>query len=210
MDIEVRGIASHAGVHPEDGVSAAAIAALAIADLQRRGWHGLVERGGLRGTSNVGVIQGGEATNVVTDRLIIKAEARAHDRKLRRRIVSEYRGAFERAARSVRNAAGQRGRVRLGLRHDYESFKLSAGEPCVAEARRMAEMMGLKVDYRVANGGLDANWFNEHAIPTVSLGCGQHEIHTTREWLDLDEYWTACRLALAIATGEHARNGTRR
>src|SRR5438874_8688443 len=67
MSIEVEGLASHAGVCPERGVSAIAIASLAIADLTRGGWHGLIQKGKHGGTSNVGYIHGGEATNVVTD-----------------------------------------------------------------------------------------------------------------------------------------------
>lgn len=57
--IEVHGIASHAGVHPEDGVSAIGIAAAAIEDLQTNGWHGLIVKGKQTGTSNLGIIQGG-------------------------------------------------------------------------------------------------------------------------------------------------------
>ena len=75
MDIEVTGLASHAGTAPEKGISAIAIASLAIADLMRGGWHGLVTRGKLRGTSNVGVIKGGDATNVVTDRVHLRRSA---------------------------------------------------------------------------------------------------------------------------------------
>ncbi len=67
MEIVVRGVASHAGGAPEWGVSAIAIASIAIADLQKKGWHGLVKKGRLTGTSNVGVFRGGQATNVVTD-----------------------------------------------------------------------------------------------------------------------------------------------
>ena len=51
LHIELEGIASHAGVNPELGVSALAIAAMAIADLQKRGWHGLIERNGKHGTA---------------------------------------------------------------------------------------------------------------------------------------------------------------
>ncbi|HEX5104256.1 MAG TPA: M20/M25/M40 family metallo-hydrolase, partial [Pirellulaceae bacterium] len=53
MQIEIAGLASHAGVCPERGVSAIAIASLAIADLARDGWHGLVIKGKNRGTTNV-------------------------------------------------------------------------------------------------------------------------------------------------------------
>ena len=63
LDIEVHGLASHAGAHPEDGVSAIAIAGKAIADLQENGWHGLIIKGRNAGTSNIGIINGGDATN---------------------------------------------------------------------------------------------------------------------------------------------------
>ena len=57
MTIEIEGLASHAGNHPEEGVSAIAIASLAIADLVKGGWHGLVTKNEGDGTSNVGVIR---------------------------------------------------------------------------------------------------------------------------------------------------------
>ena len=44
LDITIEGIPSHAGVAPEQGVSAITIASLAIASLHEDGWHGLVEK----------------------------------------------------------------------------------------------------------------------------------------------------------------------
>jgi di/tripeptidase len=38
-------------------------------------------------------------------------------------------------------------------------------------------------------------------VPTVTLGCGQMEIHTTNERLDLGAFESACRVALRLATG---------
>ncbi len=110
LEIEVTGLASHAGVAPEWGVSAIAIASLAIADLHENGWHGLVIKGRKRGTSNVGVIQGGDATNVVTDRVHLRAEARSHDSAFRQRIVEEIDKAFHRAVKKVKNMAGAIGK----------------------------------------------------------------------------------------------------
>jgi tripeptide aminopeptidase len=39
-----------------------------------------------------------------------------------------------------------------------------------------------------------------NGIPTVTLGCGQMNIHTTDEQLDLMAYEQACRAALLLAT----------
>lgn len=200
MSITVKGVASHAGVHPERGVSAIAIASLAVADLARGGWHGLIEKGGVRGASNVGVIRGGEATNVVTDQVELRAEARSHDPKFRQRIVAEFEQAFARAAKEVRNIDGVNGSVKFDGRLDYESFRLAMDEPSVTAAVAALEAEGVEPDYAIANGGLDANWMTAHGIPTVTLGCGQNEIHTTKEWLDLAHFTAACRIAKRLAT----------
>ena len=200
MEINITGIASHAGGHPEQGVSAIAIASLATADLVENGWHGLIEKNGKLGTSNIGVIRGGAATNVVCDQVRILAEARSHDKKFRQRIVREIEKAFTRAVKQVRNSNGKRGSVEIEGRLDYEAFRLPVDSPGVRAAAAAIAAEGADVDYNVANGGLDANWLSEHGIPTVTLGCGQNQIHTVDEWLDLVEFHQARRIALRIAT----------
>ena len=201
MDIDIRGIASHAGGAPEQGVSAVAIASLAIADLHERGWHGDIHQDGCHGTSNVGVIRGGDATNVVTDHVTIKAEARSHDPEFRQRIVREIEAAFQRAAQRVTNAAGHHGKVNVDGRLDYESFRLDDDQSCIRVAESVIRSLGLKPQRAVANGGLDANWLVRYGIPTVSLGCGQKNQHTVDEALDLDGFQQACSIGLALATG---------
>ena len=201
MEIEVDGIASHAGGAPEDGVSAIAIASLAIAELHREGWHGQIQKSGRTGTSNVGVIRGGEATNVVTPHVEVRAEARSHDPVFRRRIVRAIERAFRKAARSVRNREGVYGQVRFNGRLDYESFKLPDDEPCVLAAEAAVRSVGGQPIRAICNGGLDANWLSARGIPTVTLGCGQKNPHTTVETLDLAEFHQACRVALCLAAG---------
>jgi tripeptide aminopeptidase len=200
MDIKIAGLASHAGVAPEKGVSAIAIASLAIADLHRNGWHGLVVKGKQRGTSNVGFIHGGEATNVVTDLVTLKAEARSHDPKFRAKLIREIEQAFHRAAKEVKNAAGKRGNVTIDGRLDYESFHLAADEPCVQLAEAAVRAVGREPIQAISNGGVDANWTNLHGIPTVTLGCGQLNVHMVTEQVDLTTYRDACRIALQVAT----------
>lgn len=205
MTIEIYGVASHAGNRPEEGVSAIAIASLAVVDLVKGGWHGLIIKDGHTGTSNVGVIHGGEATNVVTDRVQIRAEARSHNAKFRGRIVQEIHAAFDRAVAGVRNVAGKAGRVKFDGRLDYESFRLARDEPCVVAATAAIAAEGLEADLAVTNGGLDANWLTAHGIPTVTLGCGQHNIHTAQEELDIGEFHSARRIALRLSTAGESK-----
>jgi tripeptide aminopeptidase len=201
MDITIEGIPSHAGVAPEQGVSAIAIASLAIASIVEDGWHGLVEKQGKRGTSNVGVINAGAATNVVAESAQLRAEARGHDPSFRSRIVKAIEKAFTDAAKRVQSASGRRGRVTCEGRLDYEAFRLDDDEPCVVAATEAVRAVGLEPRLDVSNGGLDANWMAANGIPTVTLGCGQADIHTTNERLDLAVFENACRIALRLATG---------
>jgi len=200
MVIEIQGVASHAGVCPERGVSAIAIASLAIADLTRDGWHGLVQKGKHRGTTNVGYIHGGEATNVVTDRVSLKAEARSHDPKFRAKIVTQIEKAFQSAAKEIKSSEGRRGSVKIDGRLDYESFLVDGKCECVQLAEVAVAAVGRTPQQSISNGGLDANWLNAHGIPTVTLGCGQMNVHMTSEMLDLVAYRDACQIALRLTT----------
>ena len=201
MDIDIEGIPSHAGVAPEKGASAIAIASLAIASLVDNGWHGLVMKGGKRGTSNVGVIQAGAATNVVAESAHLRAEARSHDPAFRKQIVKAIEDAFMAAAKRVKAADGKAGKVSFTGRLDYEAFRLDDNEPCVAAAADAVQAIGRTPRFDISNGGLDANWMAANGIPTVTLGCGQMEIHTTKEQLDLDAFEAACSVALRLAVG---------
>lgn len=201
IEIDITGIASHAGAHPEQGVSAAAIAARAIDALVREGWHGLIQKGSQTGTSNIGVLHGGDATNVVMDRLHIKAEARSHNATFRAKIVSTIQKTFEQAAKEMKNAEGKTGKVKFSNRHKYEAFKLDVNAEVVQTALQAMQSLGLEPMTRISNGGLDANWMNAHGLPTVTMGCGQSNIHTVKEELHVNEFLNACRIGLLLGTG---------
>lgn len=200
MTIKVCGIPSHAGVAPEKGASAIVMAARAIADLDARGWFGKIEQDGGVGTSNVGVIQGGEATNVVTPAVHLRAEARSHDAAMRTRIVAEIRAAFEKAAAEVTNVEGISGSIEFSSHVDYDSFRLPEDHPSIAAARSAVESIGRVPFVEVSNGGLDANWLYVHGIEAVTLGCGQRNIHTADERLVISDFLDACRIATSLIT----------
>lgn len=201
LQIDVSGIPSHAGVHPERGVNASIVAAVALGDLQKNGWHGLVNKGKQQGTSNVGVINGGSATNVVMPELSIEAETRSHQSKFRDRITTEFRKAFEKAVRGVKTSDGRNGELSFSQDVRYEAFRIKDSAECVTMASAAVEKIGLEPQTMIGNGGLDANWMSAHGFPTVTLGCGQHDIHTVDETLDIPEFLNACEVAMQLATG---------
>lgn len=198
INIRLLGTPAHAGLAPETGVSTIVIAAKAIADLESRGWHGRISNEHGEGTSNVGVIQGGDATNVVTPELALRAEARSHDAAMRTRIVAEIREAFEKAAASVTNTEGVCGQCEFESHVDYESFRLPDEDPSIAALGEALRAIGREPYLEIAGGGLDANWLNKHGIAAVTTGCGQRDIHTAEERLHIGDYLDSCRVATKL------------
>jgi tripeptide aminopeptidase len=205
-EAEIFGRASHAGGAPERGISSTMIFAEALAAVRSGGWFGKVEQGGRAGTSNVGPVGGahgrpaGDATNVVTDYVHVRGESRSHDAHFFKEITAAYRTAFVQAAAAVTNSEGKAGRVKFTTRTDYHPFRLKEGAPVVKRALAAVKAQGLTPDVRTTNGGLDANWMVRHGVPTVTFGAGQNEAHTIDEWINLDEFEAACRLAVGLAT----------
>jgi tripeptide aminopeptidase len=210
-ECEIFGKASHAGVAPEKGISATAVASIAIADVVRQGWFGKVVQGERKGTSNVGSIcdadgqsAAGHATNVVTDYVKVLGESRSHDSSFAGVITNAYKTAFRAAATQVRDAAGKTAKVKFTSRVDYAPFHIKETAPVVQIARKAVTATGLEPRLKIADGGLDANWMIKHGLPTVTFGAGQNNIHTVDEYVDLNEFAAGCRVAVAVATEESA------
>jgi tripeptide aminopeptidase len=204
-EVEITGRAAHAGVHPEQGVSATLVAGMALAEVKAGGWFGKIDQNGRQGTSNVGSFGGhdgkaaGEATNVVTDYVFLTGESRSHDSKFAREITRAYSDAFRDAAAKVTDDKGRPAKVKFTSRQDYHAFRLRDEEPVVQHAQAAARAAGFTPDLKIANGGLDANWLVRHEIPTVTFGAGQNNIHTVDEYVDLKQFAAGCRMALALA-----------
>jgi tripeptide aminopeptidase len=198
--VVVRGRASHAGVHPEKGVSAAAVFAEAHSRLADAGWLGRVDKGRQEGTANIGMVRGGEATNVVMAELRAEGEARSYSARFLTMILKKIRSEFERAAKRRRSSDGRRARVSFARQSIYRTFDLGEGSPVVAEAARAVKAAGLRPKTVRQFGGLDANWLNAHGLPTVTLGTGAHDPHQVGEWLDVREYVKGCEVAVRLAT----------
>lgn len=205
-EVEITGRASHAGVAPEKGISATMVGAVALAEAKRNGWFGKVVKPDGRGTSNVGVFGGkdnkpaGDATNVVTDYASIRGEARSPESAFATMIAAGYKEAFAKAQSEVTDDLGDRAEVKFSQQASYPPFELGRDTPIVKRAKKALQMLDIEPVYVFSNGGLDANWLDKHGIPTITIGAGQAEIHTIKEYVNLKEYEKGCRLGVLMAT----------
>ncbi|MGD0622817.1 MAG: M20/M25/M40 family metallo-hydrolase [Thermacetogeniaceae bacterium] len=174
LDITIKGRAAHAGIEPERGINAIQVAGQALARLP-------LGRIDAETTSNMGVIQGGKATNIIPDSCFIQGEVRSLDRakmdSLTSRIVSEFTGVAE--------AAGAGSEVRVIFQ--YPEFRLDQDLPVFRIAVGAAGKVGLKVGFETSGGGSDANIINATGRTAANLGIGMRQVHTTDEFLRLSD-----------------------
>ena len=197
---EIHGISVHAANNPEGGVSAAVIAANAIAEVKAKGYFGRIDKGSVKGTANVGSLHGGEADNQVMDALTVTGECRSHSPASLVKISKVWKTAFEKAARDLKNAAGECGSVDFIEESDYRSFKLKKNDPVVQHFLKAAPKAGRAAEVEIINAGLDANILNEKGIPTVTFDAGNDHAHSLNECVNIPRYLEGCKLAVALAT----------
>ena len=82
----------------------------------------------------------------------------------------------------------------------YEPCRLSLDHSVVTQVTAAIENCSLMPTYQDDSGGNDSVWLNAKGIPTVCLGTGQKHPHQSREFINLSEYYNACRIAEALVT----------
>lgn len=196
LDIIVRGRAAHAGIEPERGINAIQVAGQALAQLT-------LGRIDAETTANMGVIQGGKATNIIPDSCFIQGEVRSLNRKKMDKLTSQISSEFTRVA----DAAGARSEVRVTFQ--YPEFRLNKGLPVFKLAAMAAGKAGLKVSYETSGGGSDANIINAAGKTAANLGIGMQKVHTTDEFLHLSDLiadarwlWEIVRLNAGLSKGK--------
>ena len=115
-------------------------------------------------------------------------------------ITAGIRAAFEAARTQVTDTEGEMAKMEFTNVKAYPPFDLSKDSPAVSHAVKAVQAIGLEPTFVFSNGGLDANWLDKHGVPTVTIGAGQYEIHTIKEYVHLPEYAQGCRLAIELAT----------
>lgn len=193
LDVRFHGRAAHAGMYPEEGRSAIAAAARAIADLRLGRLDDVT-------TASVGRIQGGTARNVIPEWCTFAAEARSHDERKLADLVREMVDAVTFAA-SLEECE-----VEAQVSGLSRGYRFRRDDLPVQIAAAALERVGREPSYILSGGGADANVFNERGLQCLNLANGMTDIHTPDERIavaDLHEM-VEVTLALVDAAGDAA------
>ncbi len=194
MEFHIRGLEAHAGVCPEKGISAIRVAAEGIAKMRL----GRIDPGT---TANIGLIEGGMAVNIIPNSVRLKGEARSHDEQTLERQTRHMLQCLEEAASShALEIDGKRvhATVEATIERDYDRMEISDNSPIVRLVLAAGRNLGVEVKTLATGGGCDANVLNKKGLEVANLSTGMREIHTVKEWLDLNDLYLSAEMVLEI------------
>jgi len=185
IDITVKGRASHAGIAPEKGVSAIQIAAEAISNMKL----GRIDH---ETTANIGIIKGGQATNIVCDVVEIKAEARSRDKSKLDRQTAHMRECMEKAAEKFG------GTVDFKSELEYPAYVIDENDDIVKILKKAAAVADLEFRLEETGGGSDTNIVNGMGIQAVNICIGMDKVHSVNEQIKIDDMVRAVEFLIEI------------
>ncbi|WP_339310472.1 M20/M25/M40 family metallo-hydrolase [Paenibacillus sp. FSL M7-0896] len=185
VTMQIFGKSAHAGVNPEDGISAIQVASKAISAMKL----GRIDN---ETTANIGKFAGGGPTNVVCDHVQLDAEARSIVQEKVELQIASMREALETTARDH----GAQSEFRSEI--IYPAFSFNGNDPVVQLADRAITSLGLTTRLFASGGGSDANVFNGLKVPVVNLAVGYEDIHTTKERIKAADIVKVASLVVAI------------
>lgn len=189
----IRGIESHAGLAPENGISAIEIASRAISKMKL----GRIDE---ETTANIGTIRGGSATNIVPGVTIIEGEARSRNADKLKTQTDHMVDCIRKTLVQMNSlsASPLKADLEVEISNDYPLMKLDRKCRPIALAEKSAANLGEKVNLRVGGGGSDANIFNSRGIDVAIIGTGMDKVHSNEERIRIEDMEKAARYLLEI------------
>ena len=195
ITVKVFGREAHAGDALSRGINAIKVAADAISKID----SGQIDE---ETTANIGTISGGTATNIVPGFVEVKAEVRSHNEEKLERKTKEIASKFEESCELFKNEIEGKivtPTVRYEIRREYNAFKIDEEEEVIKRALNAAAGLNMEMETCLTGGGSDANIFNEKGIKTALIGTGMKNVHTKREYINLEDMLMCTELLIKIS-----------
>ncbi|SHJ47036.1 M20/M25/M40 family metallo-hydrolase [Parasporobacterium paucivorans] len=185
--VNIKGKASHAGFEPEKGINAVSVAAKAISDIK-------VGKIDTDTTVNVGVIEGGTATNIVPARCTIRGEVRSFSNEKALKVLADIAETF----RST--AAGYGAGCEWIEVHNCIAFEIEKSHPVIKRYERACEERGISTVLVETFGGSDHNVYAQKGIKGIVISTAMNRVHTCDEYSDIKELVNSSEVVVNLLT----------
>ncbi len=187
FEIIIEGRSAHAGFAPEEGIHAIAVAANAISQLE-------MGRIGKDSTRNIGTIQGGNATNIVPSKVTLGGEIRSNYHEKAISLLDETRDIFEKVAETVG------ANIQIYYEVEMKAYKVEEEADIIQKFQAACRELSIQLTFTTTFGGSDNNNIVQNGIEGVVLSCGMQQVHTTQEFVTMEDLHLGTALVMQLAS----------
>jgi tripeptide aminopeptidase len=192
LELKIIGKSAHAGAAPEQGINAIWLAGKALSELT-------LGRIDPETTCNIGVIEGGKATNIIPDLVTLHGEVRSHNRDKLDTVTHQILDTFQKVVDNYSASSGNDlPRFEAIVENDFPLTNIPEDHPVITLAQQAAANLGRTLKTRTTGGGADANIFFDRDIVTGVIGTGMQDMHTVRESVSLNDLVQTTELVIEI------------
>jgi len=185
LKIIIHGKSAHAGSNPEGGINAIQVAGFVLSRMKL----GRIDE---ETTTNIGIISGGKATNIIPDEVILEGEVRSRKEEKLEKYTEQLKKIAEDTAQEFKAKA------EVKINREYYCYNLSTDDQVVKIAMKAVKDMGLEPLLHPTGGGSDANVFNKKSFPAVDLAIGMEKVHTLEEYILVKNLKNTAEYVLSI------------
>lgn len=189
FSISVEGKASHAGFAPNEGINAILVAARAIARIPQ----GEPKKGV---TCNIGMVSGGEASNIVPEFCKVKGEIRSLSHNDALAQWNEVKTVFIEEGEAVGAT------VKDLMQIEITAYETPMKATVINRFKKACKAIGVQANIHTTLGGSDNNNFALHGIEGIVMACSMYNVHSTREYCRLDELEAYTKMVMFLMAEE--------
>lgn len=185
--VEIEGKKAHAGIEPEKGINAIQVASQIIAKLP-------LLRIDQTTTANISQIESDFPNNVVPDKCSFSGEIRAHSDQTAKHILQTYEDIIQEFANNYS----------FEYWCDYPVLQSKDNLSFVNSVIDAYNKVGVQAEAQIIGGGSDANFFAEQGFNAAIIGVGMQKVHTTEEYLEINELHHTTNALIELLTVSQA------
>lgn len=182
----IKGKASHAGFHPEDGINSILAAAKAISVLPQGHIDDIT-------TANIGVILGGSGTNIVSESCRISGEIRSLKHEKALQVLKKYHETFEREAKNLGAYLEWEEKINI------QAYETGLNSDVAKRYVEAVEKQKLIPVFEKTFGGSDNNVFAQHGIEGLVIATSMNQVHSCREYTNLSEISQVTQILIELS-----------
>lgn len=176
---------AHAGVCPEKGINALYVASQAIVKMP----NGRINE---NTTCNIGIIEGGIATNIVMPEVSMKFEARSYNLNELESLKNKVESICKETAK-INNAS-----FTSDLKYGTKGYYIAEHDDIIVLFKGACRNSDLPFKLESCGGGSNANVYRQRGVDAVNIGIGMKKVHTCEEYIEIKDILDTLNLLIGI------------